>query len=88
MKMIASTKLAKAQRAMQNGKQYGIANSGVFGACYEVRHVYVKSCGRDLSKHHSGVGSEAHAVPGRFFRQGSLRRHSFVCDEGNPSRHR
>ncbi|KAI0058478.1 ATP synthase F1 gamma [Artomyces pyxidatus] len=30
MKMIASTKLAKAQRAMQNGKQYGIANSEVF----------------------------------------------------------
>ena len=28
MKMIASTKLAKAQRAMQAGKQYGIANSG------------------------------------------------------------
>ncbi|THH09232.1 hypothetical protein EW146_g8739 [Bondarzewia mesenterica] len=30
MKMIASTKLARAQRAMQNGKQYGIANSEVF----------------------------------------------------------
>jgi F-type H+-transporting ATPase subunit gamma len=30
MKMIASTKLAKAQRAMQNGKQYGIANQEVF----------------------------------------------------------
>ncbi|KAA1474536.1 ATP synthase F1 gamma [Dentipellis sp. KUC8613] len=30
MKMIASTKLAKAQRAMQNGKQYGIANKEVF----------------------------------------------------------
>jgi len=30
MKMIASTRLAKAQRAMQNGKQYGIANSEVF----------------------------------------------------------
>ena len=30
MKMIASTKLAKAQRAMQEGKQYGIANSGRF----------------------------------------------------------
>jgi F-type H+-transporting ATPase subunit gamma len=29
MKMIASTRLAKAQRAMQNGKQYGIANSGM-----------------------------------------------------------
>ena len=43
MKMIASTKLAKAQRAMQNGKQYGIANSGMFGACCEVRHVYVKT---------------------------------------------
>lgn len=28
MKMIASTKLAKAQRAMQVGKEYGIANSG------------------------------------------------------------
>jgi len=28
MKMIASTKLAKAQRAMQAGKQYGVANSG------------------------------------------------------------
>jgi len=28
MKMIASTKLAKAQRAMQNGKEYGKANSG------------------------------------------------------------
>lgn len=28
MKMIASTKLAKAQRAMQAGKDYGIANSG------------------------------------------------------------
>jgi len=28
MKMIASTKLAKAQRAMQIGKEYGIANSG------------------------------------------------------------
>lgn len=28
MKMIASTKLAKAQRAMAAGKQYGIANSG------------------------------------------------------------
>ncbi|KAI0267495.1 ATP synthase F1 gamma [Gloeopeniophorella convolvens] len=30
MKMIASTRLAKAQRAMQNGKQYGVANSEVF----------------------------------------------------------
>lgn len=30
MKMIASTRLAKAQRAMQTGKQYGIANSEVF----------------------------------------------------------
>jgi len=30
MKMIASTKLAKAQRAMQNGKQYGVANAEVF----------------------------------------------------------
>jgi F0F1-type ATP synthase gamma subunit len=30
MKMIASTKLAKAQRAMTNGKQYGVANSGLF----------------------------------------------------------
>lgn len=29
MKMIASTKLAKAQRAMIAGKEYGIANSGV-----------------------------------------------------------
>lgn len=29
MKMIASTKLAKAQRAMQAGKDYGIANKGV-----------------------------------------------------------
>jgi len=30
MKMIASTKLAKAQRAMKAGKEYGIANSEVF----------------------------------------------------------
>jgi len=30
MKMIASTKLAKAQRAMQNGKEYGKANSEIF----------------------------------------------------------
>jgi F-type H+-transporting ATPase subunit gamma len=30
MKMIASTKLARAQRAMVIGKQYGIANSGVY----------------------------------------------------------
>ncbi|KAH9996256.1 ATP synthase F1 gamma [Russula vinacea] len=30
MKMIASTRLAKAQRAMQTGKQYGIANSEIF----------------------------------------------------------
>lgn len=30
MKMIASTKLAKAQRAMQIGKEYGIANSELF----------------------------------------------------------
>ncbi|OSX58420.1 hypothetical protein POSPLADRAFT_1041442 [Postia placenta MAD-698-R-SB12] len=30
MKMIASTKLNKAQRAMQAGKQYGIANAEVF----------------------------------------------------------
>jgi F-type H+-transporting ATPase subunit gamma len=30
MKMIASTKLAKAQRAMQSGKQYGLANAEVF----------------------------------------------------------
>lgn len=28
MKMIASTKLAKAQRAMQAGKEYGVANAG------------------------------------------------------------
>jgi len=28
MKMIASTRLAKAQRALQSGKQYGIANAG------------------------------------------------------------
>jgi len=30
MKMIASTKLAKAQRAMEAGKQYGLANKEVF----------------------------------------------------------
>jgi len=30
MKMIASTRLAKAQRAMQTGKQYGVANSEIF----------------------------------------------------------
>ncbi|KAF8743565.1 hypothetical protein AX14_002113 [Amanita brunnescens Koide BX004] len=30
MKMIASTKLSKAQRAMQAGKEYGIANAEVF----------------------------------------------------------
>jgi len=30
MKMIASTKLSKAQRAMQAGKQYGLANAEVF----------------------------------------------------------
>ncbi|KAF5350468.1 hypothetical protein D9756_008625 [Leucocoprinus leucothites] len=30
MKMIASTKLAKAQRAMRAGKEYGVANSEVF----------------------------------------------------------
>lgn len=30
MKVVASTKLAKAQKAMQAGKQYGIANSEVF----------------------------------------------------------
>jgi len=30
MKMIASTKLAKAQRAMQAGKEYGIANAGAW----------------------------------------------------------
>ncbi|TCD60136.1 atp3 gamma subunit of the F1 sector of mitochondrial F1F0 ATP synthase [Steccherinum ochraceum] len=30
MKMIASTKLAKAQRAMQAGKQYGLANAELF----------------------------------------------------------
>jgi len=30
MKMIASTKLAKAKRAMTNGKEYALANSGQF----------------------------------------------------------
>ena len=30
MKMIASTKLAKAQRAMEAGKKYGLANKGSF----------------------------------------------------------
>ena len=30
MKMIASTRLAKAQRALQSGKQYGIANAGAW----------------------------------------------------------
>ena len=30
MKMIASTRLAKAQRALQSGKQYGIANAGTW----------------------------------------------------------
>ncbi|KAI0704194.1 ATP synthase F1 gamma [Cerioporus squamosus] len=30
MKMIASTKLAKAQRAMQAGKEYGLANAEIF----------------------------------------------------------
>jgi F-type H+-transporting ATPase subunit gamma len=29
MKLIASTKLNKAQRALQAGKEYGAANSGV-----------------------------------------------------------
>ena len=28
MKVIASTKLSKAQRALQAGKEYGLANSG------------------------------------------------------------
>jgi F-type H+-transporting ATPase subunit gamma len=28
MKMIASTKLSKAQRAMEAGKKYGLANKG------------------------------------------------------------
>jgi F-type H+-transporting ATPase subunit gamma len=30
MKMIASSRLAKAQRSMQSGKEYGAANTGVF----------------------------------------------------------
>jgi F0F1-type ATP synthase gamma subunit len=28
MKMIASTKLAKAQRALMSGREYGLANNG------------------------------------------------------------
>lgn len=36
MKMIASTKLAKAQRAMQSGKLYGEANAG---ECFQERCV-------------------------------------------------
>ncbi|KAG9308322.1 ATPase, F1 complex, gamma subunit domain-containing protein [Chiua virens] len=37
MKMIASTKLAKAQRAMVTGKEYGIANSGASRSPTRVR---------------------------------------------------
>ena len=40
MKMIASTKLAKAQRAMQAGKEYGLANKG---GCYPAWHLRVAS---------------------------------------------
>ncbi len=36
MKMIASTKLAKAQRAMQAAKDYGVANSGLSTQCMSV----------------------------------------------------
>ncbi len=34
MKMIASSKLAKAQKAMEAGKAYGIANKGTCGAAF------------------------------------------------------
>jgi F-type H+-transporting ATPase subunit gamma len=38
MKMIASTKLSKAQRAMQAGKAYGLANSGFFSFLFLLWH--------------------------------------------------
>jgi F-type H+-transporting ATPase subunit gamma len=38
MKMIASTKLAKAQRAMQAGKEYGLANSGALSIHPNIFH--------------------------------------------------
>ena len=39
MKMIASTKLAKAQRAMQSGKEYGLVNSGSPTFPYQISHI-------------------------------------------------
>jgi hypothetical protein len=48
MKMIASTKLAKAQRAMQSGKQYGLANSGASRRLY-IRFRILKTAQRYFS---------------------------------------
>lgn len=44
MKMIASTKLAKAQRAMQAGKNYGLANKGMMEALYALRSLSFLMC--------------------------------------------
>jgi F-type H+-transporting ATPase subunit gamma len=52
MKMIASTKLAKAQKAMQNGKQYGVANSGMFDLLFLV-YGHSNVCTTEVFQHSS-----------------------------------
>lgn len=51
MKLIASTKLNKAQRALQAGKEYGLANSGTHGASRSVKYMMLTFISAEVFQH-------------------------------------
>lgn len=93
MKMIASTKLAKAQRAMTAGKEYGIANSGVpppLPYLHWARRLTRPSSLRNIRPHPLGDACQAQTLHRRFLGQGSLRWYPLLrlkshppCDRGH-----
>ena len=100
MKMIASTKLAKAQRAMQAGKEYGLANSGEFLQLHPSRCIhpstlptlYVISNSPTLPLHRGlptrtrRRSRQTQTLHRRFLRQGSLRWYPLLRLKGDPPR--
>ena len=85
MKIVASTRLSKAQRVMQTEKQYGIANSGmVISARYRLVD---GSSRRGFSERYTGRGSKAQTFHCNFLRQGSLQLHPPPCFEGHAPLH-
>jgi F0F1-type ATP synthase gamma subunit len=50
MKVVASTKLTRAERAMREAKKYGAANNGAWNCCFARARSHVRSRGSVTSQ--------------------------------------